>query len=514
LALVVAAAVYAGDTGLAQNEAALNLQAARGGKAIPDHYIVVLKDGASTAAVTQRHGVSPNHVYSSVLNGFAGQLTRGQLQRMLRDPDVKYVDEDGVVQLVQASPGQVAPQEAAEINPAVVQPGATWGIDKTDQNWAVGTNGSYNYTNRGLGVNVYIVDTGIRTTHNEFDGAALNRAKAGALGFDALGGNGQDCNGHGTHVAGTVGGTTYGIAKAVKLYSVRVLDCFGNGTWAGFIAGAEWVTANHVKPAVANASLGGGLTPSANDAVTKSVSWGVTWVVAAGNFNVDACTQSPSATPAAITVGATDINNAKAGFSNHGPCVDIHGPGVNITSAWIGSDVATNTISGTSMASPHVAGLAALYHETVKTAAPGQVTAAVKESGSRGVITGLPGGTVNLLSHKVNGTHNGVNQGPGVSCTNQQEPTLFGGFYCFYFNPNPGWVHIWLRGTPGTNFNIELYRTAGGPWVKVAQKVTASTNEYLKSFQPGGHYYMYMVTSASGSGTYDSWIIHEGMVSP
>jgi aqualysin 1 len=501
---LLVAMTWMASPGYAQ-QAQLHLQRDRG-KAIADHYIVVLKDGASADAVAQRHGASPSHVYTRVLNGFATELSRGQLQQLLRDADVQYVDEDGVVQATQLTPGSVAagPDASADINPLVVQPGATWGIDKLDQEFGAGTNGSYNYTDTGVGVNVYVVDTGIRTTHNEFDGAALNRAKAGALGFDAFGGNGQDCNGHGTHVSGTIGGTTYGVAKAVKLYSVRVLDCSGNGTWAGFIAGADWVTNNHVKPAVANASLGGGFIASANAAVAKSVSWGVTWVVAAGNFNDNACNYSPSSEPSAITVGATDSGNNKAGFSNWGPCVDINGPGVSITSSWNTSDSATAVLNGTSMASPHVAGLAALYHKALATAAPGQVGDVLEDSAVNGVIAGLVGGTPNLLAHKVNGTI-----APGGVCVNggfPQEPDLFSG-QCYYFSTNPGYHHVWVRGTPGTNFNVEFYQWNGSAWIKKAQKITGSTNEYLKYYGAGGFFYMYLVKSVSGTGTYDSWVI-------
>jgi len=488
--------------GFAQSEARLNMQAARGGRAIPDNYIVVLKAGADPSAVAQRHGAAPKHVYSRVLKGFAAELSRGQLQRVLRDPDVAYVDEDGLAQVVGADPLSDPKNLAGnDVTPTVIQPtpGGLWGLDKLDQEWGGGLNGAYNYVDRGLGVNVYVVDTGIRTTHTQFDGAALNRAKAGALGFDAFGGNGQDCHGHGTHVAGTIGGTTYGVAKAVKLYAVRVLDCGGFGAWSGVIAGIEWVTNNHAKPAVANASLGGGYVQAVNDAVTESVLWGVTWVVAAGNDNINACNASPAATPLAITVAATDSGNNKAGFSNWGPCVDINAPGVGVLSSWIGSDVATNTISGTSMASPHVAGLAALYYNANKTAAPGEVEEALEDSGVNGVVNGLGGGTPNLLAHKINGNLSGTG-------AQLQEPDVFNGQW-YYFANNPGYHHVKLRGTPGTNYNIEFYRWNGAAWIKVAQKTTGSTNESLKYFGQGGFFYMYLVKSANGAGTYDSWVI-------
>src|SRR3989454_3029668 len=228
--------------------------------------------------------------------------------------------------------------------------------------------GSYVYNATGLGVHVYIIDTGIRYSHSEFGCRA-------SLGIDEidLGGDGSDCYGHGTHVAGTVGGVTYGVAKAVTLYSVRVLNCEGWGTYEEGIAGVDWVTANHQSPAVANMSLGGGDSEALNDAVTNSVSAGVVYGVAAGNASDDACYYSPASTPAATTVGATDESDIEADFSNRGGCLDIWAPGVNVTSAGIADDNATETWSGTSMATPHVVGAAALYLETDPLAAPTQV---------------------------------------------------------------------------------------------------------------------------------------------
>jgi aqualysin 1 len=221
-------------------------------------------------------------------------------------------------------------------------------------------------------VNAYIIDTGIRLDHVEFTGRLIG-------GFDAItsGGSANDCNGHGTHVAGTVGGTVYGVAKAVKLSPIRVLDCNGSGTTSGVIAGVDWVAANHVKPAVANMSLGGGASTALDDAVRNSIAAGVTYAVAAGNGDFigrqqPACNYSPARVREALTVGATTSSDAKASWSNYGECVDLFAPGVSITSAWHTSNTATNTISGTSMASPHVAGVAALYLEANPSAPAGQ----------------------------------------------------------------------------------------------------------------------------------------------
>jgi subtilisin family serine protease len=245
-------------------------------------------------------------------------------------------------------------------------------------------------------VNAYIIDTGIRFTHNEFGGRA-------GSGFDAVdGGAADDCNGHGTHVSGTVGGSTYGVAKNVHLVAVRVLDCGGSGTTAGVIAGIDWVTANHVSPAVANMSLGGGASTTLDNAVVAAIASGVSFAVAAGNGNflgigVNACNSSPARVPAALTVGATNKNDKRASFSNFGSCVDLFAPGVDITSSWYSSNTATNTISGTSMSSPHVAGVAALYLQGNPGASPATVSAALIANATTGVVTSPGAGSPNRL---------------------------------------------------------------------------------------------------------------------
>jgi subtilisin family serine protease len=240
-------------------------------------------------------------------------------------------------------------------------------------------------------VNAYILDTGIRSTHTEFAG----RLRPGANFAKGKGGT-EDCNGHGTHVAGTVGGTTYGVAKGVNLVPVRVLDCRGSGTWSGVIDGMDWVAANPTRPAVANMSLGGGANASIDAAIDRMTKAGVTTVVAAGNETADACTKSPAAAPSAITVGATDKADTLASFSNFGGCVDILAPGVGITSAWYRSDTQTNTISGTSMASPHVAGAAALVLQGNPGASPAAVTQTLTASATAGVVKNA-NGSPNLL---------------------------------------------------------------------------------------------------------------------
>src|SRR3954468_16162371 len=270
--------------------------------------------------------------FDHALNGFTAQMTEEQAEQLSDDPRVAFVEEDSVVEAL------------------VTQSNPPWGLDRIGQR-DLPLNAAYSYTRTGAGVNAYIIDTGIRRTHTQFGGRAF-------VGFDAVGDgqNTNDCNGHGTHVAGTVGGSTYGVAKNVRLFAVRVLDCSGSGSNSGVISGVDWVTNNHQSPAVANMSLGGGASSALDQAVNNSIASGVTYAIAAGNSNVSACTQSPARVANAITVGATGQNDARASFSNFGTCVDLFGPGVNITSSWSTNDTATNTISGTSMATPHVAG--------------------------------------------------------------------------------------------------------------------------------------------------------------
>ena len=313
------------------------LLSAADGRGVDGHYIVVLNDGANPHSAAAVAGVTPRFVYTAALNGFAAELNQGQLNALQHNPNVSYIQQDG------------------RVSASATQTGATWGLDRVDQR-DLPLNSTYNYTPTGAGVHAYIIDTGIKSGHTEFTGRMGN-------GYDAVtsGGAANDCNGHGSHVAGTVGGTTYGVAKQVTLHPVRVLDCAGSGTNAGVIAGMDWVANNHVKPAVANMSLGGGASTATDDAVNRMHNAGVTVVVAAGNENQNACNVSPARAANAITVGSTTNTDARSSFSNYGTCVDVFAPGSNITSAWYTSTSATNTISGTSMASPHVAGIAALY---------------------------------------------------------------------------------------------------------------------------------------------------------
>jgi subtilisin family serine protease len=352
--------------------------AAQAGRPIPDRYIVVFRDGvtggpALAAQLVRAGGGELHYTYEHALNGFAATLPAAAVDGIRRNPNVAYVEQDAVVTVV-----------------ATTQPSATWGLDRVDQR-ALPLNGAYTYEATGSGVRAYIIDTGILLSHSEFTGRLLT-------GFDAItaGGNASDCNGHGTHVAGTVGGTTWGVAKGVSLVAVRVLDCNGSGTTSGVIAGVDWVkqqkNANTNVPMVANMSLGGGASTSLDTAVTNSINAGVTYAVAAGNGNfigreADACNYSPARVAAAITIGATTSSDSKTSWSNYGNCVDWFAPGASITSAWHTSNTATNTISGTSMATPHVAGAAALYLQTNPGASPLTVRNALYDQTTKGVVT-------------------------------------------------------------------------------------------------------------------------------
>jgi subtilisin family serine protease len=334
-------------------------------------YIVVLNAGVDSKAVAAdhraRHGADIERVYRHALTGYAARISGRELAELRSDRRVAYVQADG------------------EVRASATQSNATWGLDRSDAR--AGLDGMFTYSTTGSGVTAYVIDSGLRYTHAEFGGRAT-------FGYDAFGGDGGDCDGHGTHVGGTIGGATHGVAKAVKLVAVRVLDCDGIGSYSGVLAGLDWVTRHKqlsTGPAVANMSLGGPASSTIDAAVQASIAAGVTYAVAAGNgdsegVEQDACDSSPARLPEAITVAAIDKNDSKTTWSNFGSCVDWFAPGVQITSAGHQSDTQTATISGTSMAAPHVAGAAALYLQSNPSASPQVVREALYAETTKSIV--------------------------------------------------------------------------------------------------------------------------------
>lgn len=368
-------------------------------------YIVVLKAGANSKAAAAdhrtRHGADIKHVYRHALSGYAARVSQRELAELRSDPRVAYVEPDGVVRA------------------SATQSSATWGLDRIDAR--SGLDGTFTYPTTGSGVTAYVIDSGLRYTHAQFGGRA-------SFGYDAFGGDGGDCDGHGTHVGGTIGGATHGVAKAVKLVSVRVLNCYGEGSYTGVLAALDWVTGHKLLnpgPAVANMSLGGSPSSTIDLAVQSSIAAGVTYTVAAGNGDEngaeeDACLSSPSRLPDALTIGATAQNDSKTTWSNFGSCVDWFAPGQQITSAGHGSDTELVGMSGTSMAAPHVAGAAALYLQSNPSASPQAVRAALSEDLTRSIVTNSKS-TNNHLLYVANALGTVTNTAPlarfGFACT-------------------------------------------------------------------------------------------------
>jgi subtilisin family serine protease len=447
--LLMLAVVAGADAAVA---AAGDFVRAQAGRGIPDCYVVVLKPGAAVRAgslqaglTVSQHAVSAaarfggqaGHFYEAALSGYSICMPEPAAEALARDPSVELVEQDQVMAAV------------------ATQSGATWGIDRIDQR-NLPLSGTYTYNFTGAGVHAYIIDTGIRATHTQFGG------RVSSQGFTAIAdGNGtNDCNGHGTHVSGTVGSATYGVAKGVTLHAVRVLGCTGSGSTSGVIAGVDWVAQNRILPAVANMSLGGGASSALDTAVNNSINSGVTYAIAAGNSNVSACNSSPARVAAALTVGSTTTTDARSSFSNFGTCVDLFAPGSSITSTWSTSDTATNTISGTSMATPHVAGVAALYLSQFGNQSPGTVAQAIVGNATTGVV-GNPGtGSPNRLLFSLFG-------GGGGSTT-----VFSDGFETatgWTTNPNgsdTATTGAWQRGTPqqtsSSGFIMQRGACAGG----------------------------------------------------
>ncbi|HYW12186.1 MAG TPA: S8 family peptidase [Longimicrobium sp.] len=339
------------------------LLSAADGRGVPGAYVVVLKDDAEPRAIAAVAGVHPRHVYTAALTGFAAELNAGQLNALRRHPAVAYVEHDQL---------------------ATAQQSIHWGLDRIDQQY-LPLNGSYSANTTASSVYAYVIDTGITPTHPELTGRVVNV-------YDAFGGTGVDCNGHGTLVSRVIGSSTVGVAKQVKLRGVRVLNCTGSGTTSGIIAGVDWVRINRTNPAVANLSLGGGASAALNTAVNNLANSGVAVAVAAGSGGTNACNVSPGGATAALTVTASTIADAHAAGSNFGSCVDLYAPG----------SAPAGAAGGTSMASAYVAGVAALYKATFGNQATTTVNSWITTNATPGILTGVPAGTPNKLLYKSN----------------------------------------------------------------------------------------------------------------
>lgn len=450
---------------------------------LPGLFVVVLARGVDPDKIASQLKESKvEFVYRDALNGFAGEIGPNDLAYLASLKEVEFIEEDA----------EYTTQETQ-------QAGATWGLDRVDQRF-LALDGSYWYYPNianppgSFTTHAYVIDTGI-APHADFGGRFLFGP---GQSFTSQPGTVFDCHGHGTHVAGTLGSNTYGVSKQVALHAVRVLSCAGTATLAQVLAGVNWVTGNHIKPAVANMSLSGPLSLALNTAVDNSVNAGVFYAVAAGNnFGLNACNVSPASATLAFAVGATDMTDTRAGFSNIGPCVDIFAPGVAITSLWLGGGI--NTIPGTSMASPHVAGAAALYLAEYPWALPAQVRQALLTTGTTGVVINPGVGSPNLLLYSRARSLMASFTSTLTAVFQQHVQPLNVAYFATFGGPH----EARLTGPAGTNFDLELYEWSIGlgGYILVASSAGPTSTEHIIYHGISSNYF-WIVRSTAGIGAY------------
>ncbi|GAA6526343.1 S8 family peptidase [Intrasporangium sp. DVR] len=463
--------------------------------AIPGEYVVVFTNQSQSAAsnrqsaqaMAAKYGGRIKHTYGAVVDGYAARMSEAEARRVAADPAVERVEQAYRVGIA-----------GEQVNPG------SWGLDRIDQR-TLPLNQRYRYPdNAGQGAHVYVMDTGVNLSHTEFTGRTSN-------GYDFVDNDSTptDCNGHGSHVAGTAAGTSYGVAKKATVHAVRVLDCSGSGSNADIIAGVNWIKTNAVKPAVVNYSIGCNTrcTDTTMDSAVRSlVTSGVMWVQAGGNGNDDTCYYSPQRVSEALTVGNSTSSDAKASSSAWGSCQDLFAPGTNITSAWYDTNTSTRTISGTSMASPHVTGAVALYLGANPTASSSAVHSAIVNNSVSGALSGVPSGTPNRLLN-TEFLLGGSTPPPGSQCSGMRG-TWTGSLASgasqtlpYVYDATAGTIEVCLDGPTGADFDVYLQKWNGSTWSTVAQGVTSSADESFSYSNTSG-YYRLMVESYTGSGSY------------